>query len=488
MQASTMFDNTTIIGFSDAETRNIQDTLSLIYGDSLIGRAMLDDWFDDGNTLEISFDEGSLAAFAGEGRVLLDLDEIPGLAYISDKGNGIAFTLLNVLVHELVHAVTGLRDNYDLTGDFRGDTVVYSNDIHRELGLPERNSYIAAGSTVNAGWTYTGGAEIDRSIAGNYSVLDANQIGLSNDLLVGGPFGSLFLAGDGNDWVYGMDGNDSIIAGTGDDFVKGGNGEDTIFGNEGDDSLYGGHGDDIIQAGTGNDTIYAGSGNDEITMVDGSNYAQGEGGQDRLIGGSGADSLLGGSGNDLLNAREGNDGLWGESGDDTLSGGDGDDLLVGGEGDDLLFGFADNDTLYGGSGKDKLFGGDGNDTLYGGQGDDTLNGEGGYDRLYGGAGADTFQFTQAGTSENGWNVVDDFTSNLDRLEFKGVQRFDGVSISSGAEADSNQDGIISSADIGWDLWSDVGLVFRGQGADIYIDNRSGTDFMSYGILQVFDFA
>jgi len=59
------------------------------------------------------------------------------------------------LLHELAHAVLGLRDNYDET-DSLGDCERFTNRIRFELGLPERLQYRAQNSrTVLPGSTAT---------------------------------------------------------------------------------------------------------------------------------------------------------------------------------------------------------------------------------------------------------------------------------------------------------------------------------------------
>ena len=89
-----------------------------------------------------------------------------------------------------------------------------------------------------------------------------------------------FLAGDGEDKVYGNEGDDIIYGEGGNDKLSGGTGNDTIYGGSGTDYLYGDNGNDTLHGGVGNDTLIGGSGrntyiinqdsdNDYIRLTDG---------------------------------------------------------------------------------------------------------------------------------------------------------------------------------------------------------------------------
>ncbi|AVS81047.1 calcium-binding protein, partial [Paracidovorax avenae] len=117
----------------------------------------------------------------------------------------------------------------------------------------------------------------------------------------------------GNDYLVGYGAtDDTFLAGAGDDRVYGRDGNDNLDGQDGDDAVYGEAGDDTVSGGNGNDSLYGGDGTDIIN------------------GGNGDDRLLGESGNDTLNGDAGNDVLPGGVGDDTLDGGAGNDILAGG--------------------------------------------------------------------------------------------------------------------------------------------------------------
>ena len=84
--------------------------------------------------------------------------------------------------------------------------------------------------------------------------------------------------------------------------------------------------------------------------------------------------------------------------------------------------------LDGCEGNDTIFGGAGSDTLIGGFGDDILIGGLENDSLVGGLGNDTFVLENDG----GVDVISDFTSGRDVLQYKGAS-IGGLAISQVAE-------------------------------------------------------
>jgi Ca2+-binding RTX toxin-like protein len=112
---------------------------------------------------------------------------------------------------------------------------------------------------------------------------------------------------------------------------------------------------------------------------------------------------------------QGNDILYGNLGRDTLCGGAGNDFLSGNQSSDLLDGCEGNDTIFGGAGSDTLLGGLGDDIFMRGWENDSL---------VGGLGNDTFVLE----SNAGFDVIYDFTSGLDVLQYKGAS-MGGLAIS-----------------------------------------------------------
>lgn len=281
--------------------------------------------------------------------------------------------------------------------------------------------------------------------------------------------------------AYGLIGNISIAEGTIIEEFVAGSGDDRIFGNAADNAIWGSAGDDTIDGGLGNDRLIGGAGRDRLaggqgndtyvvdaedTIIETANsgtdtvismnrgYVLGQNLENLVLGGTAhvngtgnaANNVIeGNAGNNLLSGAVGNDTLRGGAGNDTLNGGAGHDVLQGGAGDDLLQGGLGNDTylldgdsdviiefadagtdtvmvsgpshilsanlenlvlrgtahssgtgnalnnvIDGNAGDNRLSGGLGDDTLRAGLGDDVLNGGIGADVLAGGLGDDTY--------------------------------------------------------------------------------------------------
>jgi hypothetical protein len=160
--------------------------------------------------------------------------------YIDNNGTAVADTPVTMIVHEMVHALTGRLDDGIGAGehdrifsdpqgwsDYKGATVNYANIISRELGYPEQNSYIAQdfGDVLTLGFQYTNGVAIDRSVVvssayapgmtiGTYN-WNSSPAGDSNDLLIGDGSRNTLIAGHGNDFLYGMGSSDRLEGGGG---------------------------------------------------------------------------------------------------------------------------------------------------------------------------------------------------------------------------------------------------------------------------------
>lgn len=252
--------------------------------------------------------------------------------------------------------------------------------------------------------------------------------------------GVTYLAGDGDDKVFGTTYNDKLIGGAGNDGLNGREGNDELYGDGLEDASSGGN--DELFGGEGADKLFGGAGNDKLSGGNGNDVLYGEFKSSELA--SGNDTLSGGNGNDIL---------YGDSeryssldGDDILNGNAGDDILYGGGGSDILNGGTENDILYGDllnpleGGNDQLLGGDGDDQLFGGAGDDILSGAAGNDFLYGGfgddelsggGGADVFVFGDKDMPDGaglflGYDFVADFRYGQgDKLDFSA---FGGLNI------------------------------------------------------------
>jgi Ca2+-binding RTX toxin-like protein len=79
------------------------------------------------------------------------------------------------------------------------------------------------------------------------NIIDSDNGGPGNDLILGSPNADVIGGGDGDDCIIGGDGNDTLTGDDGDDVLLGGNGDDTLTGGAGSgDACYGESGVDIM--------------------------------------------------------------------------------------------------------------------------------------------------------------------------------------------------------------------------------------------------
>ncbi|SIO45953.1 von Willebrand factor type A domain-containing protein [Rhodovulum sp. ES.010] len=222
MSLADVLSATTITGFSAAEKATIEAAITSTYNNSATARTMYENWVSGGNTISVSHVAGVFQAYPGTGRVEIDIPFISNLYYIDDNGNSVKYPFELALVHEFVHALEGLLDNYDAPdGDYRGDTVIFTNDIHDEMGYANRNSYISANfdTVIKPSFAYTGGVEIDRSFANDASWSATGNLFkgtlFSDDLLIGGASANVLEGNLGNDFLFGGGGDDTLNGGLG---------------------------------------------------------------------------------------------------------------------------------------------------------------------------------------------------------------------------------------------------------------------------------
>ncbi len=224
MAFSNIQSNTTLIGFTTAQENSIWADLEAAYNGSSIFQEMLDDWVTpgiifSGNTIEIKYVPGVYQAYTGTGEVEIDPDYLTGLSAITKDGEAIYETQSEALIHELVHAIKGFRDNWGVL-DYLGDTVEFSNTIYKQLGMPEEAGYSAqefdSSGIHQVGYQYTNGTKIDAARSGDENM---NSYGLldSDDLLIGGASDNILQSGLGDDFLFGAGGNDQLYGGPGND-------------------------------------------------------------------------------------------------------------------------------------------------------------------------------------------------------------------------------------------------------------------------------
>jgi len=82
-------------------------------------------------------------AFSGTGEIFLTPDRCDDLLYITENGNAIQHSALSVLVHEIGHAITGVRDDPTYS-NLKGDNIAqYVNDWYGELSIPKEAGYLS---------------------------------------------------------------------------------------------------------------------------------------------------------------------------------------------------------------------------------------------------------------------------------------------------------------------------------------------------------
>lgn len=240
-----------------------------------------------------------------------------------------------------------------------------------------------AGETLTV---YEGDVGLERIVIGTGSgaaAISTAIVALNIDAS-SAPNGLTFAGNAGNNTLLGTPFIDNILGGAGNDAIEGGAGNDTLNGGIGIDSLTGGIGDDLYIIDNVSDQIIENAnlvinGNDSIqTSV---NYLMPENVENLTLTGTTAISGTGNAEANLLSGNNAVNTLMGEGGNDNLLGLSGNDILNGGEG---------NDVLIGGAGNDELTGGDG---------------------------ADTFWFNTAPNAASNKDVIVDFISGIDKLQF-----------------------------------------------------------------------
>ncbi|MEY3788978.1 MAG: hypothetical protein RLZ75_3186 [Pseudomonadota bacterium] len=157
-----------------------------------------------------------------------------------------------------------------------------------------------------------------------------------------------------------------------------------------------------------------------------------------LNGGAGADTLPGGLGDDIYTVDNASDQLFEQADQGTdlvntsvsfnllTNGADVENITltgaaainaIGNNSNNVITGNSAINTLRGNDGSDTLLGLGGNDTIYGGFGDDLIRGGAGNDTLTGDVGADTFWFDTATSATTNKDIITDFVSGTDKLQF-----------------------------------------------------------------------
>ncbi len=234
----------TFTGFDAAGEQTLTDSITELYNGSATARVTLDKVANDPTNLTIQFlaNNANVPVVGGQPAytVRIDDDFASDYRYIDQNGTSTAVTTTRVLMHEMIHAVEKLRDNYNTTDDFDGDTVALTNTIMAELGeTSERISYTGvAGEDIMAlGTNYSNGNVVDGAFVVRGGLDMSGNPADTSDVIFGANGSANQINGGGDaDYIYGRDGNDTITGGAGNDYIDGGDDVDVaVFTGDCDD-------------------------------------------------------------------------------------------------------------------------------------------------------------------------------------------------------------------------------------------------------------
>jgi len=245
MSSAGVIQKISFVGYSIAQENQLKSFIRHFWDNSATARDVLSRALNSNfQTLEVR-NENDAYYSPKEHALAFGLGFAGGLGMVNQNGDFAAVSSERVFMHELVHALTGLGDNYNIsTGYWTGQTVDVTNTIMRELGDSDmRASYLglASSGAFAFGTSFSRGEAIEGALVddGNLEAAD------TDDVLINVGAGSSILDGKGgNDFLHGLAGNDSLKGGDGDDFLSGGSGDDRLEGGGDDDTLSGGRGTD----------------------------------------------------------------------------------------------------------------------------------------------------------------------------------------------------------------------------------------------------
>lgn len=285
--------------------------------------------------------------------------------------------------------LTGTAGSDTLDGGDGNDTLIGGAGADRLIGGSgiDTADYSNAGAAVfvdlTAGAGYTGDAAGD-SLSGIENLTGS----IYNDLLYGGPNGSVILGGDGNDRLLGRAGADTLDGGNGVDEVN------YYYSNAGVNvnlatlTASGGHAtgdvlisvENLVGSATMADVLIGQSLNNLIYAYGGDDSVVGGDGNDTLNGGAGADTLDGGNGSDTTDFTYISSGVFvdmgvgrGYTGEATGDAYISIENIIGSSGNDLIYASGAGGIISAADGNDRLLGRGGLDTLDGGNGIDEVN-------------------------------------------------------------------------------------------------------------------
>ena len=247
-------DNLYFSGWPGGQEDGLRSILADVYSSSSTGHALLDKIenvapFTGVDIIKINFRNSNTDTDTAN--VYLNLHNTtmstnPTIKFTNKNGNIYTAEVINILIHELIHAIDELDDpDADMSEgytppltsenirfrDTYGDTVRKTSVILAEMGMdPQRAGYQAVLEDSSEFYDYTSftdGQSINQAI-NLYGVIPTGAVDVS-------PHGDLILGTTGSDVVFGNTGNDFLYGGKGIDELSGSGGEDNLYGGDGED-------------------------------------------------------------------------------------------------------------------------------------------------------------------------------------------------------------------------------------------------------------
>lgn len=237
----------------------IENALSTIYAKSATMRALIDGWVlpSSSGTRDIFIyyypTETNSAALRGDGNISINTSISSHNFYMGIDGIIHQEFLDDVIVHELVHAITGRidypdekeRSYSDSDYNFMGPTQLVTNKVLGELGNSVGFQQAGYNFLFNdsigqfySAFSYTEGTIVSGAVLcrdGDSGDLSTNTFNYLTD-----PYLSASLKGNKNLLLVGSSLSDTLRTNVGNDYVFGGNGDDTILTSPGNDVFDGG--------------------------------------------------------------------------------------------------------------------------------------------------------------------------------------------------------------------------------------------------------
>jgi len=399
----------------------------VLYGDTISGANVEEDWIDYGSSSNgiivdlsqtVVYDSAN-DSLDGNYSKVVSIDDSNDFDYIAQIEN-----------------IKGTNQTDTLGGDSGKNSILAGGGDDTIYLSTSGNDYLDGGANGTYGdwlsleYAYRGTIDLNSSDGGvgvsayNLENILGRSSSARNETVWGTTGDNIFVMYDGSDHILGRAGDDIYDLGAGNDRASAGGGDDILIGGAGTDILdyrhyWSGQSITIVLQDTTFDTNDDGTTDTILTSdivsknipldldtLDTGNhdffeisrgstekdyiYKDGENSDfETFYLSTVKDIMVADNSANNITAYEGDDTVLGMGGNDILNGGNGADLIFGGDDNDNISGGDGDDRLYGDAGADDIDGGENNDTIHGGIGDDNLSGDGGDDTIYDEEGIDT---------------------------------------------------------------------------------------------------